>query len=284
MTALEFYQVYFLTTPHRWITLLLVSTDPERRQAGTGLFVALAMAASAVVGLAWWLTGTFLCLLLVDFVWNAWHFGSQHAGILRIYGRKSHLAYSAFEKHGLRLFVLYTILRIPPDLSYSLGITRDLGQVLDTVALIVPVLLIARALRPAPPEALGKRIYQLSVASLYAAILVTHAMGLSALAAALFVGGALFHATEYLAIVTHYAMRRARGGAASPFQRMARQWALVLGVFLLVVGSLDILGQGWFFELAAGLNLIAAFLHYSYDALIWKLRQPATAASLGVAS
>ena len=28
---IEFWQIYFLTTPHRWITLLLVAADPDRR-------------------------------------------------------------------------------------------------------------------------------------------------------------------------------------------------------------------------------------------------------------
>jgi hypothetical protein len=25
---------------------------------------------------------------MIDYVWNAWHFGSQHAGGLRMYARK----------------------------------------------------------------------------------------------------------------------------------------------------------------------------------------------------
>src|SRR5262245_61746605 len=29
---LEFWQVYFLTTPHRWLTILLVLMDPDRRR------------------------------------------------------------------------------------------------------------------------------------------------------------------------------------------------------------------------------------------------------------
>ena len=33
---IEFWQVYFLTTPHRWITLVLVAADPDRAAAGRG--------------------------------------------------------------------------------------------------------------------------------------------------------------------------------------------------------------------------------------------------------
>jgi hypothetical protein len=33
-----------------------------------------------------------------------------------------------------------------------------------------------------------------------------------------------------------------------------------------------------------GLNLWAAFVHYAFDGMIWKLRRPETAAALGVAN
>src|SRR5256885_14533168 len=41
VSHVEFWQVYFLTTPHRWITLVLVTLDPDRREGRTWLFVAL---------------------------------------------------------------------------------------------------------------------------------------------------------------------------------------------------------------------------------------------------
>jgi hypothetical protein len=63
---------------------------------------------------------------------------------------------------------------------------------------------------------------------------------------------------------------------------MAASWALVLGAFMFASGTLDYLARASFFELAAGLNLGAAFLHYAYDGMIWKLRRPTTARSLGV--
>ena len=79
-TAIDFWQIYFLTLPHRWITLVLVVADPDRRGgqtrtargrrgAGRG-----ARRRGAFLG-----TGAFLCLAMVDYVWNAWHFASQHA-------------------------------------------------------------------------------------------------------------------------------------------------------------------------------------------------------------
>ena len=94
---------------------------------------------------------------------------------------------------------------------------------------------------------------------------------------------AIFHATEYLAIVTHYAWRRREHGSDSPFRTMARHWLLVLFGFIVILGIFESslareLGPLWL-----GLNLWAAFLHYAFDGMIWKLRRPATAAALGVA-
>ena len=46
--GLQFWQVYFITTPHRWVTLLLVFLDRERFQARRGLFLAVAAGVVAV--------------------------------------------------------------------------------------------------------------------------------------------------------------------------------------------------------------------------------------------
>ncbi len=53
---------------------------------------------------------------------------------------------------------------------------------------------------------------------------------------------------------------------------LAPRWGLVLGLFIIVLGS-----GGWLLDqrLMNGwllLNVIAAFLHYAYDGLIWRQR------------
>src|SRR5262245_11809997 len=107
----EFWQVYFVTTPHRWLTLLLVALDPDRREGRGRLFLSLALAAAAVVVGVYFCWGGFLCLMLVDYLWNGWHFASQHAGVLRVYSRKAGGGWPRLERHGLRLFVFYSIAR-----------------------------------------------------------------------------------------------------------------------------------------------------------------------------
>ena len=139
---IEFWQIYFLTTPHRWITLFLVATDPDRRTGRNWLFASIAVVGLLVVGAVWLGTGGFLCLLLVDYVWNSWHFAAQHAGILRMYSRKAGAGRPWLETWGLRSIVFYTSLRLA---GWSTGWTENwpaasTGLTLLDAAVTLPVL------------------------------------------------------------------------------------------------------------------------------------------------
>src|SRR3954471_1686585 len=83
--GLQFWQIYFITTPHRWITLALVFFDRERFGQRRIAFLGLAAAAIVVVLGVRLTTGALTCVLTIDYIWNAWHFASQHHGIYRIY-------------------------------------------------------------------------------------------------------------------------------------------------------------------------------------------------------
>jgi hypothetical protein len=102
----------------------------------------------------------------------------------------------------------------------------------------------------------------------------------------LIVANAAFHAVEYLAIVTFYAWKRKDQGSASPFQLMARDWLRVLATYIVVLGVASSLLENSRYDIVVqlfvGANLWAAFLHYAYDGMIWKLRRPQTAQTLGV--
>jgi hypothetical protein len=99
--------------------------------------------------------------------------------------------------------------------------------------------------------------------------------------------GSMFHAVEYLAVVTHYARRRESVGSAGTFRSLARHWLLFLALYLIVLGTTGAWmtrQDGGFVVFWQGLNLWAAFVHYAFDGMIWKLRRPETAAALGVTS
>jgi len=279
----SFWQVYFLTTPHRWITLLLVATDPDRRGGRDRLFVGFAILAVGVVAGTYLAAGTLLCLALIDTVWNAWHFGSQHAGVLRIYGRKVGGGWPALEKHGTRWFVTYVALRVP---GWSTGALRSdpyldaVVRTIDLAVFAIPALLLAVQVRDFTRVGVGKLTYTASVAAVYSGLLLAVRADAGPLLIALTLASSVFHATEYLAIVTHYAWRRQAGGPGA-FRAMAANWGLVLILFVGGLGLFEASCGTALGDLWVGGNLAAAFLHYTYDGLIWKLRKPATAAALG---
>src|SRR5687768_5427067 len=113
--GLAFWQVYFLTVPHRWITLGLVFFDRERFSERRWLFLGIGAAAIAICLGVRLTTGALVCLLTVDYLWNAWHFASQHHGIYRIYDRRSQpqvAKFSSAEKWTMRVLLLYVIVRV----------------------------------------------------------------------------------------------------------------------------------------------------------------------------
>lgn len=287
-TAIDFWQIYFLTLPHRWITLVLVAADPDRRGAHTRRLVAVAaLAAAAVVG-AFAGTGAFLCLALVDYVWNAWHFASQHAGVLRMYARKVGGGSAWLERWGLRGFVTYGALRAA---GWATGWTEAdpaaLGRLraLDLAVLVIPAALLLTNLIGASRARVGKLAYLASVCALYTGFVLSLRAGWVGLVVPLAAAGSMFHAVEYLAIVTYYARRRETVGGPGAFRALARYWLVYLGAYLVALGAVGV----WLSRpdsglagLWQGLNLWAAFVHYAYDGMIWKLRWPETAAALGV--
>jgi len=282
---ITFWQIYFLTTPHRWITIFIVAADPDRREGRDRIFLALAGLSFLTVFAVHYVTGTFLCLLLIDYVWNGWHFASQHSGVLRMYSRKVGGGWHFLERHGLRLFVFYVIALTA---GWSTGwLEVETGwrgpiATLSLAMLAIPVTLLLTA-GIFDRRRLGKFIYLASICLLYSMLLVALQESNRPLVAALATASSLFHAVEYLAVVTHYAWRRHTIGSEGAFRLMARNWARLLALYLIAFGmvaaSVELGGiPDWWI----GLNVAVAFLHYAFDGMIWKLRRPATAQALGV--
>jgi hypothetical protein len=252
--------------------------------------LAIAVAAFAVVfGVHQW-TGAFTCLALADYVWNAWHFGAQHGGVFRMYARKAGGDWPRLETWGMRGLVVYVALRLA---SWTTGWTEDAPaaadvlRITDLLILALPVSLILRELVHWSNRHIAKLCYLLSVSLLYMGLLWSLNVGNKSLILILTAGSAVFHAVEYLAIVTHYALRRRAQGSAGFFQALALRWGGTIAMFIVVWGTWgfvmenggDALAQLW-----VGMNLWAAALHYAYDGMIWKLRNAGTAKVLDVST
>jgi len=274
--GLRFWQVYFITTPHRWITLALVYFD--RRRFGERKLAFLTVAA-VVVAICLGVrisTGTLTCLLAIDYVWNAWHFAAQHHGIYRIYGRLSEPDRSTgltSEKWALRLFILYVIIRVA-GATWFMPTVEQFLAISDWFAITIPLGLLASNTVRARPGSQGQLIYLISMSVLYLSLLWAVHTRRPALILSLATASALFHAIEYLALVS-WSVRSRRtvaGGQLDLLSYLAPRWLVAMGVFLLVLGA-----GGWLLDqhqmrLWLTINVIVAFLHYAYDGMIWKQR------------
>src|SRR5262249_49193024 len=134
-------------------------------------------------------------------------------------------------------------------------------------------------------DRVGKLAHLGSVCALYTGFVLSLRFGWAEGVVVFAAAGSLFHAVEYLAVVTLYGRRRVTVGGGGAFRTLARHALLFQGVYLVALGAVGAWmahpdsGAVVFWQ---GLNLWAALVHYAYDGMIWKLRRPETARALGV--
>jgi hypothetical protein len=270
--GLQFWQIYYVTTPHRWVTLLIVLVDRKRIGNRQTLFFLIAAAVVALCATVRIATGALTCLLAIDYLWNAWHFAAQHHGIYRIYERRRQgtaASTGTAEKIVLRGFLLYVIFRVATATWYDLG---SLGRVLpftDWLVILLPLWLLQRNLALGQRGSRGALVYLISVCTLFTALLAAVHFRQPALILSLTLASALVHAIEYLTLVSWSTCQSDRTKASELLAYLAPRWLLVLIVFILILGS-----SGYFLDrhwLGPWLfcNVVVAFLHYAYDGLIW---------------
>ena len=246
------------------------ATDPDRREGRGLFFFGLAVVVCGLVAGAYLLSGTLLCLALIDTVWNAWHFGSQHAGVLRIYSRKAGVGWASLEKHGTRCFVTYVALRVPGWATGYLRAEPTLNYVVslvDLVILAIPAVLLMVQLCSLS----GKSWANLPIPKLCAlcGLVVRGSSGRRPLVIAFTLASALIPCDRIPR--DHHALRLAaanrRSGAFASWPH-AGAWYSVRWRTGPVRSSLGTAAG----DLRIGMNLAASYLHYAYDGLIWKLR------------
>ncbi len=277
--GLQFWQVYYVTTPHRWITLLIVFLDRERFDQRRGVFLGVAACVAAVCLGVRLTTGALTCLLVVDYLWNSWHFATQHHGIYRIYSRLSDPAPTqglVLEKWSMRVFLLYVTFRVA-SATWSDAGWEEYLRACDWIAMIVPLWLVARDLSQPRANSLGRITYLISVSCLYLGLLWAVRERRLGLVLSLATASALFHAIEYLSLVSWSVRQRhaVMGSRMGFLGYLAPRWGIALAVFVLVLGAGGWLMDQRFIEVWLGINVVVAFLHYAYDGLIWR-RRPAS--------
>jgi hypothetical protein len=133
-------------------------------------------------------------------------------------------------------------------------------------------LLLLRDIRQANDRSGGRLTYLISLTGLYLVLLwAVHERQLGWVLA-LATAAALFHAIEYLSLVSWSVRQRhaSLGSRMGLLGFLAPRWGIVLAAFVLVLGAGGwVMDQG-FMEGWLLVNVVVAYLHYAYDGLIWR--------------
>ncbi|TWU48202.1 hypothetical protein Poly59_50480 [Rubripirellula reticaptiva] len=285
-----FWQIFFVTAPHRWITIAVVSVDHHRSDDRRWLFASLAVVILAVCLCIQFGTGSLLCLGVVDYAWNAWHFSSQHHGVFRIYQRNGLVQESTWKgrlhKIAFRVFLLYVIARVAglgwndfaepinESLATHVGASGPF-VVADILLMLIPIYLVALEWTRwgiGKTAKIASVVYLTSVMGLFASMLLAAHFQRSQSVIQLAVASAIFHSVEYLSIVTWSVRKSVASPQSNVLKRLSETWFLFLFVFVAVIGVGNYLLSQGLFQFWVTVNLIVAFWHYCFDGMIWKRR------------
>ncbi len=279
--AFGFLLAYFVILPHRWITLALVFLDPNKFATRSKAFLlVLAFVVFSCLTVKLTLPGLAV-LVAVDYLWNAWHFAAQHSGVLSIYNRAARpdgAGADRFEKYGLRVFLIFTLLRLTgqfvpagsvPWLDWVEASTPNLAW-LDFCVLAIPAALILRELATFRATAWGRLAYLSSVSAPYGGLLMGIRYELPALSLGCAVATTLFHSTEYLAIVTWYVGKNRSLSQSRLWATLVPRWAMSLVAFMAFFAISAYFLAERHLEAWLWVNINVSLLHYAYDGMIWK--------------
>lgn len=286
--SLLFWQIYFVTAPHRWITLVLVSVDHHKGRDRRLQFFA--FGAAILIGCLCLKmgTGSLLCLGVIDYVWNAWHFASQHHGVFRIYQRRLPAGDPAsaqvpgrkvlsLEKAIFRAFMLYVIARVA-GWGWTEGPFDGFQWVstVDWFVLMIPVAFLIRQFAQCfvtHSASIASVAYLASVMTLFSSLLIASHFESNRYVVALALASAIFHSLEYMSIVT-WSMNGSRNtDNSNPLVRLSQMWLLFLIMFVVIIGLGNYALSKGYFELWVFINIVVAFWHYCFDGMIWRSRK-----------
>jgi uncharacterized membrane protein YidH (DUF202 family) len=233
-------------------------------------------------------------------MWNAEHTLMQRFGVMRIYGRKAGDDHAKVEKVMLFSWLALAVTFLGgfvalDELVDKVGIGRTNRRSVELLhsgasimrLVFVPVVIVAavataRWLRAERLErdhrSTPKHLYVLSTAALVVFVMIDPIAG--------FVGYVAAHSIEYFAIVHSSLRKRATTGDASAVARATSsvpRRALVYAAYFAAIAAMIWFGKHtWDGSFYAFAILYFGGLHILYDGFVWKLRKPATAASLGI--
>ena len=217
-----------------------------------------------------------MLLMMLDYIWNAWHFASQHAGISRIYGRitrpEQSLPHGEFEKMAIRTLVLWVFFRFAVHMAIISAYGANVQWLtpwlpwIDPFALVPVAILLLREARSFRPQCLGRLFYIASVTALYSAQLLAIRMAETPWMVAFFFAGAIFHAVEYLAVCNWSVQKRITG----IWRCQVTRTGLAVFVFMALLGAANYFVNAQSVYAWQLITLLVSLLHYGYDGIIWR--------------
>ncbi|MSP60782.1 MAG: hypothetical protein EXR72_10650 [Myxococcales bacterium] len=243
-------------------------------------------------------------MVFVAFGWGMWHGMMQSYGFARIYGAKSG-ADGADAKRDLALLATWfcaAVLFSPQRLAFVFDSAAACGAPLPALATVAAIqwsaasataaatlawlVGAARGWRAGRPPGLVRVLLLVSSIAFwwYANVRIAHPL----LGMPLF---EVFHDVQYLAIVWAFNRRRADTGGSELRPLLRALFRPRAGAALLYVMAVLAYGafalprvSGSLGDVLSGLLAASQLLHFYYDGFIWKVREPAVAATLNAAS
>jgi uncharacterized membrane protein YidH (DUF202 family) len=291
--------VFVISFAHQPLTLGLVYGDRSQQDAHRTLYRWAPITAAIVIFIGVNVSLTLVALMAG--LWNAEHTLMQRYGLMRIYGRKAGDSNGGIEKPMLVAWLVTALLflgafvdldnmvtKLGMDRTNSRGVElldslSAVAAVLFWVAVAVSIVFTAKWVgaergRFSHPATRAKWIYTLGTVGLVALVMIDPIAGIAGYVAA--------HAIEYFGIVHTTLRRRGSSGEASAIAAASatptRRGALYLAYFAAITALIAVTWTVWDGRLYAFAILFFGALHILYDGFVWKLRQPAVAASLGI--
>jgi hypothetical protein len=137
---------------------------------------------------------------------------------------------------------------------------------LDPLFAAPAVWLLITEIKSYRPGCVGRLAYMVSVVTHYGLLLALLHLDSPVWVEAAFLANAIFHATEYLAIVS-WSVQKKSGGV---WAYLVPRWGLTLVGFCAGLGVASMFLAAHSIYAWALITYLVSYLHYAYDGMIWK--------------
>ncbi len=224
-------------------------------------------------------------LLTLSVLWTMYHSVAQKYGFTRIYSRKASYGEAWIDKGILYSWFFYlffamliyeqsTILKykagkvIVGHLAPYMGIISAFSYILLAVSVVFTLIYIYEEYKNRENISIPKNIFVISTLGIYAIFFHSLIVG--------YIVFGFSHAIEYIAFVNIFVASKYKkvDDTKKLFKRVSNKQWVYSGIFSVVIVVLSLIGmkidQNAFLIYIVG----SSFLHFIYDGLIWKVRQP----------